>query len=1502
MSVKPCKFYDIRSGKPVLIGDYDAALDFLVKNPDVMDSKPANAISSLANRFRGNNATKISLNIKGPNGAVLTSYEWANEEVAPKQVYNGKVVAKAVRVSDWKEAAANAETGRSIVHKFTVKLPDGTQRTVSAESLPSALGYTSKEFEDVFPNAKNILQSVAKLRMREQSLIDYLDSVKPIEKEAESNARQEQEKQSNAEKKRIADEWKKKKDELEPLINQSEPQLAEILQKELDKGPEVFNELGFGEFLFDELYGKNLKELGVSRYDIRDAQMDLNKTRDKIENKYKQLAEVVPESSATPDVMEVEGKPEPKPEQPLTAKEKLAQAHEKWLSKQNKQGIIFDPKSQAENDIEFLKAILSYIKEEAITTYENFKKALKEFGVYDESKDADWKELFDKENPKAEPQPEGELKERKTITSIKEAQDVSDAVKEALGGDRTKYEVLPNEVSAKEAKAIVDALGVEKAKALVLDGSTKIRGAFRTTVAQVLIKKYNELGDLSNAVSVAEGIAEMATDWGQAIQALSLFQYLTPEGQLLAAQRTINKLREKKFAKHKDQIDKIGKELKKANKDAVDEAVDKVVGRMGEIRTPPPVRRAKEYGAGNKIVTKTVYQKALSELKKIKFFSGADPSQLALIAAYHIEAGARSFSDFSKEMIKDLGKKVRPYLKSTYKAAQKDLGGEGYSTDDEIAKYLTTGIEADIKSAMKELGVDVGKIIKAHYTEAESAKTSLVEKLTADLGLDQSDAEMIAKAVEAEFNKIATDKKQKALQKLFPILKRRSPEYKTLEKKLIELSNLGAFDESDLRETYAEALGFPKLTEENAKEIKRLAEKVQKAPEGLFKHRATEDLLKYQAKLKGVDLTEVPLAIWMASVLSGPSTHAKNVVANTANAVMLSTSMIAQNPKSTVGIAKALGTGFMKGFIEALDVLATGYSPIKDKAQVPDVLEQKTFWGGKINPFNYYKGVRRAMIASDVVVFEMLKEARAFQLAYIQGKSTNEALKILNNTSGDIQIAKDKAHAEYEEIVANINANTELSPSEKKEQISMAKLDSKRRFYDFLHQLRPEEITSAAHEFAEKGTLNHKPQGLLGVGANAINQIAQQMPWVRFIVPFTNVITNAANTMMDYSLIGAARANTRTGSLFGQGERNITAQEKKDLYAKAIMGTTATILAFVLSQPSDDDEEEPMLQITADGYNDYGKNQDLKAKGWQPFSIKIGDTWVSYQYTPLFFALAPVGALRDYQQYHKGKIDDDYMDEWSFMFAAAFQAGLKTAGYLESVNGFLSAVLNAREGQKLFDKGASWLGKAGMAVLPVVGTNFYQQLMNDYYSAMKSPEKEARNEWYGKLLRNIPYAREGLKNAVNGLGEELPADTDILLSSSRGLPSDKLWTLLSKNKANTGLTAPSRTTIISEDGTEKIMTSDEYYKFAKYRGEFIKEALEENYDKLSGMDEKKFTQSIKKIKAVATPIAKARVRNPEIDTYKEYRKFERNERKENKKEKPDKAFSEKRLLKSILND
>lgn len=73
----------------------------------------------------------------------------------------------------------------------------------------------------------------------------------------------------------------------------------------------------------------------------------------------------------------------------------------------------------------------------------------------------------------------------------------------------------------------------------------------------------------------------------------------------------------------------------------------------------------------NKIFTEDKYKKAKDNIVKKgqQLTSGIDPTLLKDyidIAGYHIEKGARTFTEFSKRMIEDLGEKVKPYLQKIW--------------------------------------------------------------------------------------------------------------------------------------------------------------------------------------------------------------------------------------------------------------------------------------------------------------------------------------------------------------------------------------------------------------------------------------------------------------------------------------------------------------------------------------------------------------------------------------------------------------------------------------------------------------------------------------------------------------------------------------------------------------------------------------------------------------------------------------------------------------------
>ena len=96
--------------------------------------------------------------------------------------------------------------------------------------------------------------------------------------------------------------------------------------------------------------------------------------------------------------------------------------------------------------------------------------------------------------------------------------------------------------------------------------------------------------------------------------------------------------------------------------------------------------------ANNKIFTEDAVAAARAVLKRKlgNVNSGLDPELLQAgltLAGAHIEAGARSFADFTKAMLADLGDAVRPYLKSWYMGMRYDpraAGFEGMSAAAEV--------------------------------------------------------------------------------------------------------------------------------------------------------------------------------------------------------------------------------------------------------------------------------------------------------------------------------------------------------------------------------------------------------------------------------------------------------------------------------------------------------------------------------------------------------------------------------------------------------------------------------------------------------------------------------------------------------------------------------------------------------------------------------------------------------------------------------------------------
>lgn len=791
--------------------------------------------------------------------------------------------------------------------------------------------------------------------------------------------------------------------------------------------------------------------------------------------------------------------------------------------------------------------------------------------------------------------------------------------------------------------------------------------------------------------------------------------------------------------------------------------------------------------------------------------------------------------------------------------------------------FSEAGLGRAVKEGMKDLGQKIDNIIRQHYTKYDDARRSLQDKLVQEAGLNETQAKELSDAVGKEFDRLATDRKQKVIEKYASKKVVKERKSKNIEDDLITLTNTGAFSDDQFILKYGEMMGWPSLTKENIKKIEELAERIQTTPEGRPREDAIADLLGYQANLAGVSMWDLVQSIWYANMLSGFQTQEVNALANVAQVaseLFIGEIRAATRVKGGKGrraemaaLLNAVGYGLKRGANEAGSTLRTGYSPIRGKVEIPPTLERIAFKGGKLNPGNYAKYVRRVMVAADVLFFEAARELRAEQLAQLQARSSDpsdgkrqEALDIMNKGDDAIRNAKDQAHEEYQKEVEDIKKKG-LTEKEEKNALRKAEVDEKRRVFELVEKNRPANIKEDAAKFAARVTYNYKPEGFLGAAAGRINGFLDDVPAFRYIIPFVNIIANVANETLNYSPVGYLRAasggplNDTAREWMGKDRRDdhFTEEQKKqykaDLIAKASVGMALMAAAMVLSDPGDDDD--PVMEITANGFGDWKKNRALEeTKGWQQYSIKIGDKWISYQYTPVATVLSMIGHYRDAQKYRAERIDDD---ELANLSVAAWRSG---STFMDATMlGTLKDVLGAARGEE-----EGWRGQLAMSATRIakgmVVPALYTQAARAVEAANESPMKDVRENPLGYLSQDIPVVRDAQFNRLNWLGEPVIPEGGVLprfVSVEKSEPAAELIGHYGWNPS-----IPSFKKVYDPDAEkDRVTTKQEQYDFMRIRGQYLKNEITTRFDELMGLEKAEFLEEMKLIQSDATYEAKS---------------------------------------------
>lgn len=140
-------------------------------------------ILSSSSRFKPSEVIVFDPPLIGTNGNKLISYEWKYDWES-RTSREGDEYGK--RISDWTQAEESAETGRDLVHVYSIELADKSIKNVSSESVLILLGLIEKEQKKIFGNIATASKTLAKQQMKlailEAQAKQYREAVETFEK------------------------------------------------------------------------------------------------------------------------------------------------------------------------------------------------------------------------------------------------------------------------------------------------------------------------------------------------------------------------------------------------------------------------------------------------------------------------------------------------------------------------------------------------------------------------------------------------------------------------------------------------------------------------------------------------------------------------------------------------------------------------------------------------------------------------------------------------------------------------------------------------------------------------------------------------------------------------------------------------------------------------------------------------------------------------------------------------------------------------------------------------------------------------------------------------------------------------------------------------------------------------------------------------------------------------------------------------------------------------
>lgn len=434
--------------------------------------------------------------------------------------------------------------------------------------------------------------------------------------------------------------------------------------------------------------------------------------------------------------------------------------------------------------------------------------------------------------------------------------------------------------------------------------------------------------------------------------------------------------------------------------------------------------------------------------------------------------------------------------------------------------------------------------------------------------------------------------------------------------------------------------------------------------------------------------SDMILEAWINALLSGPTTHAANVLSNSIVALwQIPESLTAAAISKVTGSGIAAREGFARaaGLVEGMkDGIVAGWRAFR--------LEEPTDLAGKIET-----GKFRAIPSIEVGGVE------------IGGKQIRIPGRLL--TAAD-------------EFFKTVNARAEISALAIRQAVN-EKL-SGHAFTDRVLELKSNPTTAmkeAAREAAEKQTFTNP----LGPAGQALTAIAREMPAVRFIMPFIRtplqIVRFAAERSPFAPLFAEVRANLK-------GENGPIARDNQ--IARIGLGSAVSTVAASLAADG---------TITGGGPTDPAKRALLYADGWQPYSVKIGGTYYSFSRLEPFGML--LGVAADANELRKSMKENE-LDDIAALLAGSVSRNLVSKTWMKGPADLVQAIQDPeRYGPRWVQRFAGTVIPTGVAQVAQANDPYLREANNILDTTRSRIPGEREKLFLKRDVFGEPIKREG---------------------------------------------------------------------------------------------------------------------------------------------------------------